>query len=116
MAYANSAISDQTAPLTLCQLVNFSCLFVICYFFKIIFFEKKIRNTIRVSNSLDPDQARQNVGPDLDPNSLQKLSADATSRQRVKWGIYCLLKAHMQILHTCSKCVCEYMNTNFMHV
>ena len=26
-------------------------------------------NTIRVANILDPDQARQNVGPDLGPNS-----------------------------------------------
>ena len=26
------------------------------------------RNTIRFSNSLDPDQIRQNVRPDLDPN------------------------------------------------
>ena len=25
---------------------------------------------ITFANSLDPDQARQNVGPDLDPNSL----------------------------------------------
>ena len=25
---------------------------------------------IKVANSLDPDQARQNVGPDLDPNCL----------------------------------------------
>ena len=33
-------------------------------------------NTIRMSNSLDPDQARHFVGPDLDPNSLQRLSAD----------------------------------------
>ena len=33
-------------------------------------------NTIRLSNSLDPDQARQNVGPDLGPNCLQGLSAD----------------------------------------
>ena len=33
-------------------------------------------NIIRVSDSLDPDQARQNVGPDLDPNCLQRLSAD----------------------------------------
>ena len=24
-----------------------------------------------MSNSLNPDQARQNVGPDLDPNCLQ---------------------------------------------
>ena len=39
---------------------------------------------IRVSNSLDPDQARQNaqhfVGPDTGPNCLQRLSADNTIR------------------------------------
>ena len=32
--------------------------------------------TIKVSNSLDPDRRRQNVGPDLGPNCLQSLSAD----------------------------------------
>ena len=37
---------------------------------------KKIRNTIRVSNSLDPDQNRRSVGPDLGPNCLQRSSAD----------------------------------------
>ena len=37
-----------------------------------------------MSNSLDPDQDRQNVGPDLGPNSLQRLSADNTCGQRVK--------------------------------
>ena len=37
-----------------------------------------------MSNSLDPDQDRRSVGPDLGPNYLQKLSADNTSRQRVK--------------------------------
>ena len=26
---------------------------------------------MRMSNSLDPDQARQNIGPDLSPNCLQ---------------------------------------------
>ena len=36
-----------------------------------------------MSNSLDPDQARHYVGPDLGPNYLQKLSADDNSRQRV---------------------------------
>ena len=34
-----------------------------------------------MSNGLDPDQARQNVGPDLGPNRLQRLSADDTCRQ-----------------------------------
>ena len=31
-----------------------------------------------MSNSLDPDQAQHFVGPDLDPNCLQRLSADDT--------------------------------------
>ena len=39
-------------------------------------------NTIRVSKSLDPDQARHLVRFDLGPNSLQKLSADNTSWER----------------------------------
>ena len=34
-----------------------------------------------MSNSLDPDQARHFVGPDLGTNCLQRLSADDTSRQ-----------------------------------
>ena len=37
-----------------------------------------------MSNRLDPDQARLNVGPDLGPICLQGLSADNTRRQRVK--------------------------------
>ena len=37
-----------------------------------------------MSNSLDPDQARQFIGPDLGPNCLQRLSADDTGRQRIK--------------------------------
>ena len=37
-----------------------------------------------MSNSLDPDQARRFVGPDLGPNCLPRLSADDTGRQRVK--------------------------------
>ena len=36
-----------------------------------------------MSNSLDPDQARRFVGPDLGSNCLPKLSADDTGRQRV---------------------------------
>ena len=40
-----------------------------------------------MSNSLDPDQAQRIVGPDLGPNCLPRLSAEDTSRQRVKkWG------------------------------
>ena len=35
---------------------------------------------IRVSNGLDPDQARHFVGPDLGLNCLQQISADDTSK------------------------------------
>ena len=36
---------------------------------------KSFRNSIRVSNKLDPDQERHIVHPDLGSNSLQSLSA-----------------------------------------
>ena len=49
-------------------------------FFKIIFFNKKIRNTIRVSNALDPnkdwhnaDQDWHSVNADLGPKLFAKL-------------------------------------------
>ena len=45
-------------------------------FSKLTFVKKSSINTIRVSNSLDPDQDRHFVGPDLVPNCLQRLSAD----------------------------------------
>ena len=65
------------ALLTLCMLGNFSMrLLSSAHFFKINFFKNSFRNTIRVSNGLDPDQDRQNVGPDLGPKCLQRLSAD----------------------------------------
>ena len=41
-----------------------------------------------MSNSLDPDQARRIVGPDLGPNCLPRLSADNTGTQRVNDGSY----------------------------
>ena len=60
------------------------CLF--CYlliFFKINFFEISSE-----SNSLDPDQARRFVGPDLGPNCLQRLSADDKNwaESSIKWA------------------------------
>ena len=38
-------------------------------------------NAIRVSNSLDPDQARHFVGPDLGPTCLQSISADIAGKE-----------------------------------
>ena len=34
-----------------------------------------------MSNSLDPDQDRRSVSPDLEQNCLQRLSADDKSRR-----------------------------------
>ena len=47
----------------------------------LIFFQNQ--RFVSVSKSLDPDQARHIVGPDLGINCLQRLSADGISRQRV---------------------------------
>ena len=54
------------------------------------FFKKNlsglIKNTIRVSNSLDPDQDLHYVGPDLGPNCFPRISADGEatgSKERV---------------------------------
>ena len=43
-------------------------------FFKINVCDIFFKNLISVSNSLDPDQVRHNVGPDLGTNSFARLS------------------------------------------
>ena len=45
-------------------------------------------NTIRETNSLDPDQACLFVGPGLGPNSLQRLSADCKSPRKLGNSCY----------------------------
>ena len=67
--------------LTLCMPGNFACFFCrLQIFLKLTFSKKYFRNTIRVLNSLDADQAQHFAGPDLGPNCLQRLSADDKSR------------------------------------
>ena len=46
------------------------------FFFKINFLQQFFRITMRLSNSLDQDQDRYFVGPDLEPKCFQRLSAD----------------------------------------
>ena len=61
---------------------NFSCLYCHVLTFLKITFSKKIQEHYK---NLDQDQL--SVGPDLDPNCLQRLSADdkfAASKERVK--------------------------------
>ena len=55
---------------------NFKCLSSADFFTKSNFLKNSFGYTIRVSNSLDPDQARHYVWPVLDPNCLHRLSAD----------------------------------------
>ena len=50
------------------------------FFSKSTFSKNSFRKTIRVSNSLDPHQALQIVGPDLGPCCSQRLSAEDTSK------------------------------------
>ena len=60
-------------------------IFVVClYFSKLSFSRNYFRNIKRVTNSVDPDQARHFVGPDLDPNCLYRLSAEGICGLRVK--------------------------------
>ena len=59
------------------MLGNFACfLLSVDFLLKLTFSKKSFRNTIRVSNNLDPDQARRFFGPDLNPNGLQRLSTE----------------------------------------
>ena len=65
---------------TVCSSVSVKIFRVIFLgFFVLTFFENSFRNNIRVSNSLDPDQARRFVGPDLGPIFLPRLSAEDES-------------------------------------
>ena len=63
-----SAFYASTCIVTLCLQGNFACYFVVCCTFsqKSAFSKIPCRITIRVSNSLDPDQ--DFVGPELGPN------------------------------------------------
>ena len=63
-----------------CILISFYYSFTLIYCDIFYSLNTRFFNTVRVSNSLDPDQARHFVGPDLGPNCLQRLSADNKSR------------------------------------
>ena len=69
------------------MLGNFSCVLLYTDFFQNPLFQKILSGIPSVSNSLDPDKARLSFEPDLGSNCLQRLSADNTSKQRVKLGL-----------------------------
>ena len=58
-----------------------------------------------MANSLDPDQARQNVGPDLDPICLQRLSADNTGRSGDIRIYVCYEVVHTVIMSIDNNCL-----------
>ena len=74
---------------TVRRLVNYECFFFFCiasaeFFFSQNYLIRKILPEIPfVSSSLDPNQAPPNVGTELGPSCLQRLSADNTSRQNL---------------------------------
>ena len=118
----------------------FFMIFVVCWFIWNSLFQKySIKNTIRVSNSLHPDQARQFVGPDLGPNWLQRSPAVYTSGlivtilsqtslfsmyASVVWGIFisklffrCLLKNDMFFNLSITSILiheCQFHNKNIL--
>ena len=58
------------------MLSNFHYYCRLLIFFQKFTFSKMFYDIFRVLISLDTDQARRFVGPDLGPNCLQRLSAD----------------------------------------
>ena len=70
------------------RLVNYDFFFFFCIASAELFSQNHLIRKILpeipfVSNSLDPDQAPPNVGTELGPSCLQRLSADNTSRQNL---------------------------------
>ena len=63
--YKMSPIANINDTLTLCLLTYLSSA---DFFQNQLFLKNTFGNTIRVSYSLDPDQARHSVGPDLGSN------------------------------------------------
>ena len=58
------------------MLGNFSCFLLSSDFFpKLMFLENSFKNTTRGSNSLDPDQVRHFVGPDLGSRLFAKVKS-----------------------------------------
>ena len=59
--------------------------FIVCqFFFSELTLKKNLSGIPSIANSLDQDQAKFFVRSDLGPKCLQRLSADDTSRQRVR--------------------------------
>ena len=115
-----------------------STLFVACWvifhaflsyadFFKIIFFQTIFfRNTIRVSNGLDPDQDRLSVGPDLSYQQTTKVTA--TGQELTLYILMCssfwfdtanlgwsiIYIEGSQVVISKSNCFCSFLKITFV--
>ena len=68
-----------------------------------LLYSNYFRNAFTVSNSLDPDQDRHSVGPDLVPNCFQRLLVEdkvIPSKERVKYSKNLEL-SHFQLDMSC---------------
>ena len=65
---------------SVCWEINKRNCHLLFFFSKLTFLKNSIRNTIRVANSLDPDQAQHFVQSVLGPKSSQMLSAEDNGR------------------------------------
>ena len=79
MSMTSSTLSVGMPFMILCRLLTFS---------KLTFSKKSFMNIIRVSNSLDTDQARRSLGPDLGANWLQRLSADDKLKRNTNYSFF----------------------------
>ena len=71
--------------------------------------------TIGVSNSLDPDQARHFVGPDLGANCFQRLSDDdntAVGKELIRPGS--IMKSMFKTFHVATLCMFD-QNTSVLY-
>ena len=88
-----------TSSIQHCQINSLHAgLFYMLFYLLLIFQSQLFRNTISVS--LDPDQARGFVEPNLGPNCFQRFSAGNMSRQSINFECWVILHACF-IIVTC---------------
>ena len=82
----------------------FGCFLPSVGVFKLNVLKYNFRNTITMSNSLDPDQFRRFDCPDLGPNYLQRLLVDDTgsieATTYINVNIHCItnVKTHFEVM------------------
>ena len=77
-SYTDFTVYSYTDFTVYSMCLKFKIFIVVCSrFSKLTFLKNYFRNTIRVSNGLDPDQDQHSVSPNVGSNCLQRLSVFA---------------------------------------